>query len=66
MDKGYVYLSIVGALTGMPPIAAMVVLAPGFHLRLRNVLMITIPCRFIRFTVLAWAGERIFAWWATL
>ncbi len=66
LRRSYLAMTIVGGLTGIPPIVAMVALAPGFNVRLRTVLAITLPARFIRFTILAVAGSEILAWWGSL
>lgn len=66
LKRAFIPMSTVGALSGMPPIAAMVALAPSFQIPLRTVLAITLPCRFIRFTLLAWLGEGLIQWWNAL
>ncbi|MFT7624465.1 MAG: hypothetical protein ACI9WU_003653, partial [Myxococcota bacterium] len=56
LDDTFSGLLALGSLIGLPPAVGMVLLAPGFGLPLRTVLMITIPLRFIRFTIVAYAG----------
>ena len=57
----FTLITIVAALTGIPPIVGMVAAAPAFHIPLRRVLAITLPCRTIRFSVLAAFGPLIWA-----
>lgn len=66
LEKAYLGTTFVGSLLGVPPVVAMVSLASGFGFRLQMILAMTLPGRFIRFTVLAWAGDYIFEWWAAL
>lgn len=60
LDTGFAWLTAAGSMFGIPPAVGMVALAPGFGLRLPQLLAITFPLRFIRFTILAWAGDSIF------
>jgi membrane protein YqaA with SNARE-associated domain len=66
LERSYLALTVIGGLTGLPPIVAMVALAPSMQVRLRTVLTITLPARFLRFTTLAYAGEKILAMWTSL
>jgi hypothetical protein len=65
MNSGYLWLTAVAALFGIPPVVAMVALASGFNKSLKSILLITYPVRVIRFTILAHFGESLFAWWNT-
>ena len=55
-------VTIVGGLFGIPPIVAMVALAPAFQVPLKSVLLITLSCRWIRFSVLAAFGPVLLEW----
>lgn len=66
LRQGYLITTFIASLVGLPPVVAMVALAPGFHIRLPVLLTVTLVGRFIRFTVLALSGEALLAWWAAL
>lgn len=63
MDRNYLILTFFGAMTGIPPIVALAILATGFDVSLRRFLPVASLGRFTRFTVLAVAGEAIITWW---
>lgn len=58
-SRRFCAFTVVAALFGVPPIVGMVTLAPAFHVSLGRILTITIPCRAIRFSVLAAFGTAI-------
>jgi len=58
-SRRFCAFTVVAALFGMPPIVGMVALAPAFQVSLGRILTITIPCRAIRFSVLAAFGTAI-------
>lgn len=62
VGKGYLITTFVAAIVGLPPAVGMVALASGFGVQLRALLPIAFVGRYIRFTVLAFAGEGIKAW----
>lgn len=63
LERGYLLMTFTGSMTGIPPILALVVLAPGFGVPQRHLLPVTFAGRMVRFTVLAFAGEALLAWW---
>ncbi len=63
LDRYFLALTGAGALLGVPPAVGMVMLSPSFGLSLKTVFAVTIPLRFVRFAVLAWAGESL---WSTI
>ena len=66
LKRRFLWITTLAALTGMPPVVAMVVLAPGFEIKMRHLFPVTLVCRFTRFLVLAWFGEALFHWWDAL
>ena len=63
--RGYLPLTAVGGVLGIPPVVAMVALASGFGFRLWSVLSVTLAARFTRFWILAQFGDALFKWWTT-
>ena len=57
LEGGYLGLTVVGAMSGIPPILAMVSLAGGFEVRAHHVLPVTFVGRMVRFTSLAALGS---------
>jgi membrane protein YqaA with SNARE-associated domain len=66
LETSYLAVTAVAALTGAPPVLAMVSLASSFGVTWRHVLPTACLGRFVRFTTLAWAGDSLLAWWSTL
>ncbi|NUN15425.1 MAG: hypothetical protein HUU55_17515 [Myxococcales bacterium] len=58
------YLSIAGfgSVTGIPPMPALAVLAPGFHVPLVGILAVAFVFRSVRFFVLAQFGNVLIPW----
>lgn len=63
LNRNYLLLSFSGAITGVPPIIALSVLAGGFKVPRRTFIPIALVGRVIRFTVLAAVGGALLAWW---
>lgn len=57
--SGFLGVSVVGAVLGTPPILAMLVIAPGFGVRMPPLLAAAFSGRFVRYTLCAWLGERL-------
>ena len=55
-----------GALTGVPPVVILSVLAAGFGIPARHYLVLLFPLRFVRFTILAALGPQIGAWFRSI
>ena len=58
-SKTFLAVTAMAAVLGVPPIVGMVALAPAFRIPLLHVLAITLPCRAIRFSILAALGPVI-------
>lgn len=58
------YLSIAafGSVTGIPPMPALAVLAPGFHVPLAAILIVAFVFRTVRFFILARFGSVLIPW----
>ncbi len=66
LEKRYLALSAVAALTGVPPVVVLSVLASGFGIPARHYLPLMFPLRVIRFTILAALGVQIGAYWRAM
>lgn len=64
--RGFLITTVFGHVSGFPPAPATVALAPGFSVRPLTLFPLTFMARWVRFTVLAFAGEPLLAWWNTL
>lgn len=58
-SKTFLAMTAMAAVLGVPPIVGMVALAPAFRIPLLHVLAITLPCRAVRFSILAAFGPVI-------
>jgi membrane protein YqaA with SNARE-associated domain len=56
MERSYMVLTAVGAVTGLPPVIAMCALASAFDIRFARLFPVVVLCRVLRFTVLASGG----------
>ena len=63
LEKRYLTTSVVAALIGVPPLAAMAVLGPGFAVPIRRFLAVATGVRFLRFLAVALAGVQLAAAW---
>ncbi len=63
LERAYLPASGVAAILGVPPVIALVALAPGFQVPLLHVVPIAFAGRVVRFSILAAFGERLVAWW---
>lgn len=59
LERNYVGMLLLGGLVGLPPVIAVVTLAPGFGISFRKVLMATFVARTARFAALAALGEAV-------
>ncbi|MFT5432115.1 MAG: hypothetical protein ACI9OJ_002813 [Myxococcota bacterium] len=64
--RGFLITTGFSHVVGFPPAPATVALAPGFSVRPMTLFPLTFTARWVRFTVLAFAGEPLVAWWNTL
>lgn len=63
LEKRYLSTSVVAALIGVPPLAAMATLAQGFSVPLHRFLPVATFVRFLRFLLFAIAGAQLMAVW---
>lgn len=63
LERNYLLMSFSGAVTGLPPIIALTILAGSFGVPLRHFLPVCAAGRVIRFTILAAVGSGLLAWW---
>jgi membrane protein YqaA with SNARE-associated domain len=66
LEEGYLTLTGIGALIGLPPLVGMVTLASGFGVPFVHALPVAVVGRIIRFTALAAVGEPLVAWYQEL
>jgi membrane protein YqaA with SNARE-associated domain len=66
LERRYLYLTGVAALTGVPPMIVLSCLAGGFGVPLRHYVAVVFPLRIVRFTVLAAVGQQIGPWLRSL
>ncbi len=57
--RRFLVLTGVSALVGIPPVVAVAALAPGFGIPLSHLISVAFTLRVVRFTTLAWLGERV-------
>lgn len=62
LERRYLILTGVSALVGLPPVVAVAALAPGFGIPLHHLLAVAFTLRVVRFSTLAWLGDRVLQW----
>ena len=66
LEKRYLTTSVLAALVGVPPLAAMAALAEGFTVNIYRFLAVATGVRFLRFLGFALAGAQLSAYWHSL
>ena len=59
LERNYLGMLILGGVSGLPPVIALVALAPGFGITVRKMLVATFAARTLRFASLAAFGEAV-------
>jgi membrane protein YqaA with SNARE-associated domain len=62
LDHAYLPSTVLGGLTGVPPMVALAALAPAFEVPLAPFLGCVFVGRVVRFTLFAGAGQGLMAW----
>ncbi|MCB9557601.1 MAG: hypothetical protein H6707_15945 [Deltaproteobacteria bacterium] len=62
LETGFLWFTAPAALIGLPPMTGMAAVAGGFHVRLLPMLAIAFSLRWVRFTIIAWAGPQLLLW----
>jgi membrane protein YqaA with SNARE-associated domain len=66
LERSFLALTASGALVGLPPMTVLAAIAGGFRVRYPALIAIAFCLRFVRFTVLALAGNELVALWRSL
>ncbi len=66
LESRYLATSVVAALIGVPPLAAMAALAEGFAVPIHRFLAVATGVRFVRFLGFALMGAQLNAFWLSL
>jgi|GEM_PF-1784329 len=63
LTKGYLSVSGIASISGIPPLVALMTLGSAFGARFWHLWPIALTGRTVRFTILAAVGEELIAWW---